>query len=95
MKMHWKIRHLLDHMYMDEGWDDHQIWLVPDGAIITAWLPSRGAHRFDERIIEQVEIHDDGSIIMVMRDDYDNPLSQDDLEGLKFSIYEAVITIGD
>ena len=93
LKMHWKIRHLLDHMVLDDYCEDYNIYVPRDGAIITAHLPGRGDHRFDERMVEQVEVHPDG-VIVVMMDDYENPINQSDLEGVKFSIYETVIVIG-
>ena len=97
--MNWRLRQLLPHLIKEDECEDYVIYVVPQGRMVTASLPGRGPYRTDERQVEQVEFHSDPDWphgIIVIKDDYDNPISEVDLEsdGVKFRIYESVIEIG-
>lgn len=92
--MHWKLRNLIQDMRKDEECEDYAIYIPYRHNIITASLPGRGDYRPEERMVEQVELHHDGAIV-IMKDDYDNPINEVDLdEDIKFYFYTAERIIG-
>lgn len=92
--MNWKTEQLIKHMV---EWDvdplgGYTIYVPGEGRVVIAEDTTEDDPRYRRRQVEQVELLDDGSVVVVMEKDYDNPIN--DVTNIKFEIHEAVYVIG-